>query len=240
MRKFYTLLITITFAISANAQFSGDYAPINWTLTGTSANSDASVDTSGAPGSIVFNGNDSEFGDCCDLTDDYSITVATTGFISFLYDFSNPDIEEFYYVINGTATLIADANATGAINDIPVTAGDVFGFRIYTDDDCCGRGVSTISGFLFNTTLGTSENSLLNSDITIYPATTKGLYNLSYAGNSKLKQLNIFNVSGKLIKSFSLNSFSNTQSIDLTGLANGLYVVSIESEQSTVTKKLVI
>jgi len=240
MRKFYILMLTIVFAFSANAQFSGDFAPANWTLTGTSASSDASVDTTNAPTSIIFNGNDSDFGDCCDLYDDYTITVPSDGLISFSYDFVNPDIEEFYYVINGTQSLITFDTGTGTLSDITVSSGDTFAFRIYTDDDCCGRGVATISNFSFSNTLGTNENSLLSNTVKLYPGTTNGTYNLEYNGNTNLDSFSVYNTTGKLIKIISLKDIETTSIIDLTNLSSGVYLVNITSTEGVITKKIIL
>jgi len=241
MKKLYIFIVTIAFAFSANAQFSGDYDPANWTLTGNGPNSDASVDTSGAPSTIIFNGNDSDFGDpCCDLADDYSVTVPTTGYISFSYDWDNPDIEIFYYVINGVETLISDPSDIGSLSDIPVTAGDVFAFRIFTEDDCCGRGVAIISAFEFNITLSTQENNLLSSELKLYPSSNDGVFNMSYSGNSNLKQLSVHDLSGKFIQDVDLENFNNNKVIDFTNLSKGLYLITIESSKSITTKKLVI
>lgn len=240
MNKLYIFMITLTFAIAANAQFSGDYDPANWTVTSVSANSDASVDTTGAPNAIIFNGNDSDAGECCDLFDEYIVTVPVSGFISFTYDFQNPDIEEFFYSINGVTTLVSTDTADGDINDISVTAGDIFGFRIYTDDDCCGRGIVTISAFSFDTTLGIEDNNSLISDISLYPTAQKGWFTLTYSGNNNLKALNVFNLEGKLIKVLRLEGQDYSQVIDLTGVSNGLYLINIESDNATVTKKLLI
>ena len=240
MNKLYFFMIAMSFALAANAQFSGDYDPANWTLTSVSPNSDASVDTTGAPNSITFNGNDSDAGECCDLFDEYSVTVAVTGFISFTYDFEHFDIEQFYYSINGVTTLVSISSAIGDINDISVTAGDVFGFRIFTEDDCCGRGIVTISNFAFNTTLGMDDQNSLSSNMGLYPTSSKGLFELTYTGNSKLKKLNVFNMEGKLIRALSLDNFDSSQTIDLTGVSNGLYLINIISDQATVTKKLLI
>jgi hypothetical protein len=240
MRKFYLLTFALVFAFSANAQFSGDFAPANWTLTGTSAASDASVDTTNAPTSITFNGNDSDFGDCCDLQDDYTVTVPSDGLISFTYDFVNPDIEEFYYVINGTQSLITVDTETGTVSDITVSSGDTFAFRIYTEDDCCGRGVATISNFSFSNTLGTNDNNLLSNTLKLYPGTTNGTYNLEYNGNTNLDSFSVYNITGKLIKVISLKDVETTPIIDLTSLSAGIYLVNINSTEGIITKKIVL
>ena len=154
--KINIVLIAITILQFGDvlAQFSGYYDPSNWSLFSVSANSDAGVDASGAPASIIFNGNDSGFGDCCSLYDDLSITIPSAGTVSFDYDHVNPDIDEFYYSVNGTATFIT-SSGSGTVS-VPVNQGDVFGFRIFTDDDCCGRGVATIFNFSAPACLSTS------------------------------------------------------------------------------------
>lgn len=240
MKKIYIFIFTITFAFSANAQFSGDYSPDNWSLSGMSANSDASVDISGAPGTIIFNGNDSDFGDCCDLTDDYSISVPTTGYISFSFDWVNQDIEEFYYVVNGTETLISDDSLNGSISDISVSAGDVFAFRIYTDDDCCGRGEATISAFVFDTTLSVDENTFLSSEFNLYPTANSGAFTMVYSGKDNLEKLSVFNTSGNFVKEVNLKNFNNNEVLDLTNLANGLYIVTIDTSKGRINKKIVL
>jgi len=243
MRKFYILMLTTVFAFSANAQFSGAYAPANWTLTSASVDSDASVDTTNAPNSIIFNGNDSNVDDCCELQDDYTVTVPTTGYISFTYDFVNNDedeLEEFYYLVNGTETLITSTSANGTITNIAVSNGDNFGFRIYTDDDCCGAGIATISNFSFSTTLSTNENDLLSTAIKLYPSATKDIFTLEYNGHTNLDSFSVYNTSGKLIKTTSLNGFDTTYAIDLKGLSNGVYLVSVASADGVITKKIII
>lgn len=97
----------------------------------------------------------------------------------------------FHYSINGTTWRTSDNTAIGDINDIPVSSGDIFGFRIETDDDCCGRGILTINNFAFNTTLGIEDNNSLISNIGLYPNSSKGLFELTYTGNGKLKKLNV-------------------------------------------------
>lgn len=151
--RFFVFTLLSFGALSTNAQFSGDFAPSNWFLTNTSVNSTASVNTSGAPGTIIFTGNDSEAGECCFLFDDYSIEIPTTcsgaGIITFNYDFERPDVEIFSYVVNGVETFVADDYSIGTLS-VPVMVGDIFGFRIMSDDDCCGAGVLTVTNFVFN------------------------------------------------------------------------------------------
>ncbi len=136
------------------AQFSGAFAPTNWSMINTDASSSASVDVSGAPASIVFTGNDSDAGGCCGLYDDYQISLPPacqdSVTLSFTYDFIQPDIEEFHYVVDGVSTFVTDMTETGTLT-INIANASTFAFRIYTDDDCCGAGVLTISNLVYYT-----------------------------------------------------------------------------------------
>lgn len=156
MKKNYfklTLSLALGLAsLNGSAQFSGPFDPSNWTLTNVDVNSDANVNTAGAPASITFNGNDSGAGGCCSLYDDYSVTIpcgdAGSGTLSFNYNFTNPDIESFSYVVNGVATFVTSSTTSGTVS-IPVSAGNTFGFRITTQDDCCGMGVLVVTNFAY-------------------------------------------------------------------------------------------
>ena len=144
-KKMYWLAtIFMLFVSIANAQFTGAYDLSNWILTNNNPSSDASVNLSGAPNSFIFTGSDSH-SFTWNAYDDFGITVPSTTTLNFDYNFSNPDIEQFYYVINGTATYVT-FSGSGSLS-VPVTAGDTFAFRVFNDDDCCGAGVLTISNF---------------------------------------------------------------------------------------------
>ena len=88
--------------------------------------------------------------------------------------------------------------------------------------------------------LSTNDSEILNQLSTIYPNPNNGNFILSYLGQEKLTQLTIFNVTGKRIQTISLNTFNQSKEISLTDLAQGMYLVNIESENSSTTKRMVI
>lgn len=151
------LVVFSSFLLLSNqvkAQFSGAFAPTNWSLVTTSASSSAIVDISAAPTSITFTGNNSDAGDCCGLYDDYQVTLPPvcqdSVTLSFTYDFNQPDIESFSYVIDGVSTFVTDMTETGTLT-IDIANATTFAFRIVSDDDCCGAGVLTISNLVYYT-----------------------------------------------------------------------------------------
>ncbi|MBN4073039.1 T9SS type A sorting domain-containing protein, partial [Crocinitomix catalasitica] len=113
----------------------------------------ANIDISGSPTSILFNGNNSSFGDCCAIYDEWQITILEDGCIIVDWNFVNPDIEELGYSIDGIYTIETSTTSSG-LWGIPLSIGEVFGVRITTFDDCCGMGTVTLSNFQYNPDTG--------------------------------------------------------------------------------------
>lgn len=63
---------------------------------------------------------------------------------------------------------------------------------------------------------------------------------MSYSGQEQLKQLSVFDVTGKKVQTIILNNFNQRKDINLNTLAKGLYFITIESETTNTTKKMVI
>ena len=134
----------------ALTQFAGDYAPGNWTQ---SIGGDGSIDTSGAPASIILRGADDGSGN--DVNTDFTIAAPTAGTVSFDWNYSSADsfgpmYDPFGYLLNGAFTkLTSDGGGltqSGSAS-FSVLSGDVFGFRQNTWDSIFGRASTTISNF---------------------------------------------------------------------------------------------
>jgi hypothetical protein len=148
--------LILSSAQTARADFSGAYAPGNWTLTNTtlsgSAIGNGFVDSSAAPVSITLTGSN-EFDVFGDIVTDYTIGVAASGTWSFDWLYTSPDSGQFDeggYLLNGVFTHLAwnqDAPALGSVN-ISVSAGDIIGFRVHTFDNGFGPGSIMVSNFV--------------------------------------------------------------------------------------------
>jgi len=90
-----------------------------------------------------------------------------------------------------------------------------------------------------NVTLGIEEN-ILDKETSIYPNPNKGNITFSYSGKEQLKELQVIDMLGKRIQTISLENFDNSQGINLTALAKGMYFISIQSESTKVTKRMII
>lgn len=147
---------------SAQAAFIGDFAVGNWTayISGGNFDADGSVDTSGAPDSVVLTGNDDDEGE---QMVDFTIIAPSDGDISFdwLYvtqDGCGPECDPFGYLLNGVFYQLTDDfgdDTQSGSDSIFVQMGDEFGFSQRTLDGLEGPGVTTVSNFNFKSRTAT-------------------------------------------------------------------------------------
>ena len=142
---------------TALAAFNGSYAPGNWSLSAGAGDGFATNDGS----TLVLNGN----GNAAAAVDtDYTIAAAATGVWSFDWSYASTDSGTFDsggYVLNGVYTVLAFNNSQGSgSSSIPVTSGDVIGFRVFSVDGCCGDGILTITNFSAPEAAGATSLSL--------------------------------------------------------------------------------
>ncbi len=144
------LVSVAVFAGIACADFSGDYAPANWSL-GSSSN--GFVDVHDATTLVLVGTDDgtNTFG-----WTDLRITVPQTGLISFDWAYSSSDehgVDRGLYYANSTAwVLLSDTNGqSGTVSNIAVSALDSFIFTIESEDSLFGPGVLVVTNFGFTT-----------------------------------------------------------------------------------------
>ena len=148
-------LAATSLALAANpaqalTQFAGDYAPANWTQ---SIGGDGSINTSGAPGSIVLAGADDD--SFTTNNTDFTIASPAAGTVSFNWAYYSLDTwaseDPFGYLLNGVYTGLTDGSDSltqSGSASFSVLAGDLFGFRQWSSLSTFGRASTTIS--LFN------------------------------------------------------------------------------------------
>ena len=106
----------------------------------------------------------------------------------------------------------------------------------YTEASASNRVAVTVKV----ATLGTNEFALLTQLSTIFPNPSNGNFTLSYSGQEKLKQLTVFDITGKKVQTILLTDFNKSKEISLTSLAQGMYSINIESETANTTKRMII
>ena len=78
-----------------------------------------------------------------------------------------------------------------------------------------------------------------HSELILHPNPSSGVFNMDIKGSTNLinANLELYDVSGKLIKTFS--TIESNMQIDLSGYQNGLYYVVLVSDDKKLVKKLV-
>jgi hypothetical protein len=129
--------------------FSGSYNPANFTLTNT--NSNGSVNTSGAPNSIVLTGTQGLTGGNGTLN--YTIAAAGAGTFGFNWSYTTIDStywDPFSVLINGVATPLTSGTSSKTESGTYTTSvnlGDIIGLQIFSRDNAGGAPSVTISNF---------------------------------------------------------------------------------------------
>jgi len=138
----------------ALAQFSGDYALVNWTTTHlpNAPTDQGSVDVSLAPGSITLIGSDTGIEEFSAL--EFTIVAAADGTFSFNWSYETNDSEASWdpasYFLNGKVQLTDDLGALtqSGFTSVLVSKDDVIGFRIESSDNQFGNATLTITNFM--------------------------------------------------------------------------------------------
>src|SRR5690606_37774595 len=126
-------------ALGATVDFTGDFDVANWTTVNTPPEVAGSVNTAAAPACITVIGGGAGTGG----TTDFEITIPDTGTMTFERSYASlhePGFDSANYVVNGTATQLSDTDGQSGSVSLPLNAGDVFAFRVATDDGVFGAG----------------------------------------------------------------------------------------------------
>lgn len=139
-------MLAIGVAGAAHSQFDGPYDPVNWTFNANGG--DGSFTNDGF--TLSLTGNNDSFAPA-DTNTDYTIFTVASGAWSFNWNYSTTDTgtwDDGGYLLNGAYTALAFNNTQGSGSEsIAVSAGDVIGFRVHSQDGFSGPGILTISNF---------------------------------------------------------------------------------------------
>jgi hypothetical protein len=151
--KKYLFIYLACFLGTANAatieNFTSDYNVSNWSqsLNG------GSIDTSGAPTSIVE--ISSNTGSGFPANTDFTVTSLDNGIVTFNWVYNTEDedgsfFDPFGWLLNGTFTQLTTDNlftTQSGAESFSVNTGDTFGFRMNSFDSALGSATTVISNF---------------------------------------------------------------------------------------------
>lgn len=137
---------------AAFTDFTGPFAIGNWTLVETPAAGGGVSTSPGPPLELYLVGGNSAVA----ATSDFQITVPADGTIQFDWGFESLDLacwDEGGYAVNGAYLRLA-CNGSGigyfsGTASVPVSSGDLFAFRVITQDGAEEPGTLGVTGFQF-------------------------------------------------------------------------------------------
>ena len=142
---------------------------------------------------------------------------------------------------NGNAGNLAGSGSTYTFDVTPVTTGAVtVDLPASMADDSCGNMNEAANQFsiMYDMTLGV-DNNILSNNLQIYPNPSNGTLNIAVNASFGLESLEIYDVMGKKVYSVKLNKESVVNSLNISSLKSGLYIVQIKSEDATVNRRIV-
>lgn len=151
------------------------------------------------------------------------------------------------YITHKTAGTAGTGTKTWTFDWIAPTAGS--GNAIIYGAFVAANGNGTNSGDqVFLTSLLIQENLsagimdiVNNADSwNVYPnPSTDKITIESLDTNAEMKSLEMYDITGKLIKSINYETISQSQSIDIADLQSGVYVLNIHTDKNRITKKFI-
>lgn len=93
-------------------------------------------------------------------------------------------------------------------------------------------GLTVPTTLYINPALGVNENTLASDGVSVSPNPTSGLVTVNSA--SAIKTITVFDSTGKQV------SASKTNTVDLSHQAKGIYLVQVQTENGSTTKKIVV
>lgn len=119
--------------------------------------------------------------------------------------------------------------AGGSIIDITQTAIDVTG-----NIGSCTFELTVVEY------LSITETTFNENEIIVYPNPAKITFNIQNDGSSVLNKVDIFDFSGRLIRTFPIKQDVNFTQLDVSRIAAGVYWIAIYSENNRIIKRLII
>ena len=131
---------------------------------------------------------------------------------------------------------IAPVDPLSSLNSLPADGEWILRVLDHNNEDG-----GTINSFIINlcrvqNALAIDENPIMNSSI--YPNPTKGIVNIEITGLTETATIKLFDLQGRQILSKETDQVTTSFGID--NLQDGIYLVNIENEQGSLSKKIIL
>ncbi len=127
------------------------------------------------------------------------------------------------------------------LSKIGAVSGSNIRFRFEFGTDGCNGvdGWYLDELYVYNCSVLAVEDVQKQNGITVYPNPTSGFVTIQNTRNSNLKQVEVYNAAGQLIKNFNMNNGFNKASLDMSMLSNGTYILKVKSDNEDNTVKVI-
>jgi len=138
------------------------------------------------------------------------------------YDISNGEEQRVLGINNITAAIGIQTRST-TINPCPFSIPSTSVMSEYSGD--CNLSI---------------DDAEFASAVSIYPNPTKGEFFIKNESYLNIDKVIIYDLSGRLISQYDINSASRIESINIQGMAKGVYLVNLHSDRANISTKLVL
>ncbi|MFA7081693.1 MAG: T9SS type A sorting domain-containing protein [Bacteroidales bacterium] len=129
------------------------------------------------------------------------------------------------------------ATATSRIYvDNNIVEGQDYCYTIRAKNNYCE---SAMSEEICKTAIGLNDLRETSPIISLYPNPTSSKANIEIKGLSTKAEIQLIDIQGRILKSYTLNPNSTTLEMDLRDLSKGLYNVRIDTKTNTIIKKII-
>jgi len=89
-----------------------------------------------------------------------------------------------------------------------------------------------------NSTLST-QDFLTETNVDIYETNTSGVFHVSASNDFKLESIEVFDITGKKVNFITIENNSNSNIIDLSILQSSIYILKVNSNRGSISKKII-
>ncbi len=107
-----------------------------------------------------------------------------------------------------------------------------------TATDAYGNVGSCEFELTVETVLGIGENNLNLGNVLLYPNPAKDQFTIGNPQSLELDSVDIYDLTGRMVKSFNVKGMAETRTFDVSNLASATYMVIIRGKQDPIVKRL--
>ncbi len=142
---------------------------------------------------------------------------------------------------NGTTSNFSGSGAVYTVDIIPTAAGNVtidVNANVAVDGGMTGNEAAPQFSITYDNLLGV-DDELLATGVRLYPIPATNSITIHTDTSLRIEKAEIFDIRGKMIISKVLNSTSEVNTIDISSMESGVYLMTVYSENGSLTQRII-